>query len=607
MNRVIEAINEAGIVSFDLYDTLIYRTVNRPIEILKMARKQYERLYGKLPFEFEAEHSRQEYILYKSGRTFELQDIYHRINGITDEEKKKLYEIEVNTEIDNCFPSRMGMEVYNYAKKCGKHIIITTDMYLPKEVIKQILTNCGYILPDEDIFISSTIGKWKSQNGSLYKYVQRGLGFEPKEFVHLGDNAKNDVLYAKLSGWNSFLINNGRENGLIIKPRFIDKRSKDFAFGYDYFGALTLGYVTWVHEQALKLGIEKLYFFAREGKIYKHIYDLLYKDIDSDYLFVSRKALKTPLFANNKNMMDLLDFAHATKMDSIEDYLHVLGLNDNVELKNKIVKEGYELNSKILQYKGDNHFFQIIYPYIKNNSDIQSRNIGKYLKSKFGKEKKIGVVDIGWSGSMQYSFEKNCNRIGINNITYGFFFGQLPAIKEYLDTGMRNTPYLFSYTDTEAAEAFKSGTQLLEAVYFANHGTTVGYNEVGEPELADTGIDETVANRLLDIQDGIVQFAKDFGTIQTKYHFIQSKTVRNKTVAFLKNPRRKIIELVGDLKVYDIYSVQLVQKISDFSISSLKDGLRDSAWKNAFVREYINLPSTYWLYQCIRHVAKKFL
>ena len=188
---------------------------------------------------------------------------------------------------------------------------------------------------------------------------------------------------------------------------------------------------------------------------------------------------------------------------------------------------------------------------------------------------------------MQYSFQQNCKRIGINSTVYGFFIGQLPAIKEYLDKGMINKSYLFDYTDIRAAEAYKSGTQLLEAVYFANHGTTIGYDGEGKPVLADTGINKYVTKRLLEIQDGIVQFAQDFGYTQKKYHFIKSKVVKDKTV--------------------DFYAVQLVKNVSKCSIRSFKDGLSGSAWKNAFIRKNIHLPSTYWLYQCIRHTAKKFL
>ena len=59
-------------------------------------------------------------------------------------------------------------------------------------------------------------------------------------------------------------------------------------------------YVGYVIESAVKLGIQRIYFLARDGYILKSIADVIIKkrelDIDTHYLYVSRYALRNALY-----------------------------------------------------------------------------------------------------------------------------------------------------------------------------------------------------------------------------------------------------------------------------------------------------------------------
>ena len=51
---------------------------------------------------------------------------------------------EIELELRFCKIRDVGKELYTFAYAVGKKIIITSDMYLPMDVIKKILENNGY-------------------------------------------------------------------------------------------------------------------------------------------------------------------------------------------------------------------------------------------------------------------------------------------------------------------------------------------------------------------------------------------------------------------------------------------------------------------------------
>ena len=92
-------------------------------------------------------------------------------------------------EITTCMANEPMVKICQRCMKNGKNVIITTDMYLERETISQILENIGidnYLF----LFISSEIGYTK-QSGNLYKHIISTLNIKPAELFHIGDNRKD--------------------------------------------------------------------------------------------------------------------------------------------------------------------------------------------------------------------------------------------------------------------------------------------------------------------------------------------------------------------------------------------------------------------------------
>ena len=56
---------------------------------------------------------------------------------------EELKNLELKTEYEVCIPNKSIVDLFNECLKNGKKVIITSDMYLPEDIIKDILSHCG--------------------------------------------------------------------------------------------------------------------------------------------------------------------------------------------------------------------------------------------------------------------------------------------------------------------------------------------------------------------------------------------------------------------------------------------------------------------------------
>lgn len=192
------------VISFDLFDTLIFRKVGKPENVFYEVEREYKRISGDADYDgsirIRAERDARRNA---HGQEVSLEDIYTNINRSEVQDIDLIKKIEVETEIDTCEPNEEIADFYRRLVNEGKRIIIVTDMYLEKPVIEKILEKCnlgGY----DRLFISSEAGVSK-RHGELFNYVLSELSIKPDEIVHIGDNPIGDYLIPKAKGWNTFL------------------------------------------------------------------------------------------------------------------------------------------------------------------------------------------------------------------------------------------------------------------------------------------------------------------------------------------------------------------------------------------------------------------
>ncbi len=583
------------IVSFDMYGTLVNRLVQRPRDIFAILERQFIRLYQYPIVNFAEKREKAERKLRRNGIIdLNLEKIYGMMDGLSEEEKQKCMELELQAEYDLSYPNRRGFELYERAYTNGKKIIVITDMYLPEELLKKILKKCG-INNVSKLYVSGCTGTSKAKGGALFRHVQKKEGISEKNILHIGDNLKSDCLYACLNGYKVKFLRNPEEEAYLSK--FVNSNKAvcinyDEWIGYSYFGALSLGYVSWIYQMCRKKNIDKLYFFSREGLFIKKLFDLLYGEkIKTIYLFVSRKSLSIPLVQFCTSYDELINLLCVNPMVSVRRFLSKLSLNEN-RLEDSFRQCHIDLEKPICRIPDKNQFFSIIKTEMEGPSSVQFENIKKYFKESITGSK-IGVVDIGWTGTMQKNFTDILSRGKMPCEVIGFFVGQKKKAGDYIANGMRNYAYLFNYKDKYPQDLITSGEAILEIVFFANHGTTESYDRNG-PVLGNMDLSAETRRHLESVQAGIIKFVMQLKELEKTYHLISRTDVLRQMEQLLRKPEIELAKYIGEWDCFDDRTICMAAERKIFPVHSFIKEFLNAGWRVGFLKRNLKINAPYF-------------
>ena len=184
------------LVSFDIFDTLVFRTVQKPTDLFaQMAREN-----GRLNF-FDLRtgaerRAREEKFSAGGTREVSIRDIYAVLSRDAGMEAEEGIRAELRAEKGCCFANPFLKQVFTLLLQAGKPVLIVSDMYLPGEMMRELLASCGYE-GYEKLYVSCDYGCSKG-DGGLYRLVREE--YPGKRVIHVGDNAQSDVRMALKSG-----------------------------------------------------------------------------------------------------------------------------------------------------------------------------------------------------------------------------------------------------------------------------------------------------------------------------------------------------------------------------------------------------------------------
>lgn len=310
LSKLKNKIDSAKVVSFDIFDTLLIRPYVSPTDLFR-----HLELIEKVPF-FSMARQEAERVAREKNKDLEDITLDHIYNEIDDIYKPlKIKELDLERSVLHSNPEMV--EVFEYAKKCRKIIVIISDMYLPYSFIKDILQKNGYVDYDK-LYISGEIGKTK-HSGSLFEYVLSDLSVSSHDILHIGDNKRADYIRASQAGMRAVLYpkvvsqflkedyrgelfrkesgNNIGASILITMMAWRWQQSRlglvsDDTYwsrlGYMYAGPVSYGYCRFVEKTAGCARINNLLFVARDGYVLQKIFNTFVRPIKSSYLYAPR-------------------------------------------------------------------------------------------------------------------------------------------------------------------------------------------------------------------------------------------------------------------------------------------------------------------------------
>ena len=316
------------VVSFDIFDTLLFRPVFDPKDIFYLVAGKVDEKFGVdfVRLRWDAENKLQK-------RNASINDIYEfikKIGNLSDAVAKEIMEEELKCEYDLLKPREDIKILYHEACRQGKKIIAVSDMYLPSIFLKKILWDNGYDRV-EKIYVSNEC-EYRKDEGKLYDVVLEKEKISAHEMCHIGDNYYSDYRMALDAGITAVYFPAIRDivfsaNTVFSKIWDVKKISKDpytrilmgFAIFYAFpsyedlpeearvygdlkrfvklFLAPLLVYIVFSisnnKEVQKSEKYKRIFFASRDGYLPKKIYDIFAAYVDilpSVYLYAGRRA-----------------------------------------------------------------------------------------------------------------------------------------------------------------------------------------------------------------------------------------------------------------------------------------------------------------------------
>ncbi len=634
-SKIIKILEPYDYVSFDIFDTLILRDVPSPKDVFTiMGEVMAEQRGQRLPH-FTSERISAEKKARKEKHPMEvsMEDIYERID-IPLGDKESVIELEKEVELKVAHKNTQMQDVYNWCLKHGKKIVLISDMYLPKECIEKMLSNCGYEGYSR-LYLSCDCQKRKACKGELFDYALQDLNITPNKIVHIGDHPKSDGRNPGRLGIKSILVRPNihteffRENSLNDKDRFHYHILRSFCanrdagiedyferFGYEVFGPLLAGFCDWLNSQTLEKKAEKIYFFARDGYIVKKAYDILFPntDIKDYYLEVSRRSLRVPQIWVTPDYEDIVGMFSPTSLQNIIVFFDNLGLSFyDYEEKCQAIGINADYTFKRNGMLGNSKLREV-YGFIKedviNNSKAEYAALLAYMNN-YKLHGNIAVVDIGWRGSMQKFLLNVCRQAKIDVDILGLYVGLAKGARDYSkEKNINFKGYVFDCNSNERDQDLRAPfVGLFESLFLAQSGSCKRYffDEKGKVKvelyrneyLQDNGSFTEDANSISKIQNGALKFVEDYKNCVLRQLNISSQVFFANLYNAGVNPDKVLLKKFGDLDFRDggVEKLASPEPLGKYFAKPRKliSDFYNSRWKVGFMKRLFKIPLPYSL------------
>jgi FMN phosphatase YigB (HAD superfamily) len=627
------------IASFDIFDTLLVRLVARPRDLFVIVGEELRQLGLSTidPVEFAtlrvaAESKAREPHAHRET-TFD--EIYAELAKPMRWERSQIVAakaIELAAERKWIRTPEAARRKLARARAEAERIYFLSDMYLPREYLVGLLREAN-LWRDGDELIVSGETKCSKHSGKMFSELRRTLG-EIKSWKHLGDNEHSDV---RMAAQHAIVAEHFRECDLtryelvyaqgevplwrskaaggiryarLSAPESSERHKTIWDVAASVAGPLLFSYVVWVLEEALRRGLQRLYFISRDGQILLEIARRIIArwnlPIDARYLYGSRQAWR-PAAGDSLDEW-FRDWALAigtpTNLRSIFSRLEIPP-DDSALLQNMAWTEPLpnevrfawweaiaktDLGAKIIQQRR------------------RKREIARRYLAQEGllEDAPMAIVDIGWFGAMQRSLDAIL--ADRRQPLIGFYFGMF--IHPPAELG-GDRMFAFWKDQTGLRSLKSSNVAFFERFTVATHGTVRGYREEGDRVVADL---EAIAHEPLlewgaeQLQAGILKATDAFLEVFKRGEFDPQDLfacARRAFELFSEHPSRDEAIVFGKMPVQDqkneISAATLVPDLSEWEIlRALLDYRRRPAgwWREGTLRAR-GSPSL-WLFLTLR-------
>lgn len=607
-------------VSFDIFDTLIKRNVRSAKDVFTILEFRFNKYFDKsLPISSLRKKAEVNANASSPNEDVTLDEIYAEIKQVTDEERKWLRDQEIFLERNLCQKNIRMYDIYDWCVKNGKKVYVISDMYLPRESVRDILSDAGYY--DYSNLYLSNVQKARKATGSLFSIALKNEGLKASEVIHIGDALKGDYLVPKSMGIQAILINRDDSDTKYFNKRVL--KSKDFEIfnnyniinsfvrnnhcrcdsffetvGFEIVGPVLYGYCKWLIMRLKEQEISKVFFLAREGFTLEKAFKIFHpQGIDYHVIRVSRRATALPLLYKVKSLDDVLNSITVTRTNfTVLDMLKSCELEqaDIDKIISIIENEPNDCINDLTAHQKEELFCRA-YPYIKEVSKQQEEYIRGYL-AQFDFNGEIAICDVGWHGTIQNALQ---NIFEESNI-HGYYIGKKEKSRK---EKTKSEAFLFEKDHNRKIRSeVMSAPDLFELFLLSTDGSAKKYakDENGryycvqaEPEQL-----EESAKNIIKLQNAAFEFIKEFKKLDDVIDVQMNPCVCEAAFSTFINPPST--DTVEHLKEFSFLNVESHSVVAQHSLryyilnpcTFITEFLNNGS-KSIFLKSIFKLPLPY--------------
>ena len=431
--------------SFDVFDTLISRKVLHPHGIFYGVREKmiqdggfsyalvqaYPHIRHTAEFNVREFYNKTKTLRNTQAVEISFDEIFHRIAEVyplTEEQKQKLKDWELELELDNVIPVSENIERVKALMARGEEVILISDMYLPADFIKKLIAKADPEVAELPLFLSNDYGVQKTTQllfFEVYKSFRPYYDFE--KWIHTGDNPNadfnqpdkfkisvrrvekpefNDIqesIVEKVGTYDAFKV-------AALQARMIDRNYWDKDdFVVSFVSLCFVPYIDWVLRDAERRGYETLYFVSRDGYHLKRIADEIISsrglNFKTKYIYGSRRLWRIPSYIDEIDPGFWEAYGNFNDVQSKDKLLKAMDISEekfseifpyiDPETINYLDKE--EMNSLVDIFRNSADYRS----YLLNKAAEEREIVDAYFEQEIDKSESFAVVEYWGRGYNQ--------------------------------------------------------------------------------------------------------------------------------------------------------------------------------------------------------------
>lgn len=546
------------LISFDFFDTLVLRMAAEPVNVfIEVGRRLAEAGLLKLPVtphefmklrEIGERNARKAATKIGEASEVTLAQIYAQMGQVVSDPVRAAA-IEVQTEQDWCCLNPSMWSLLCDAKARGYRVAVVSDTYFSAEDLRGILRVNGADPGIIDLVLASSehgFGKW---NSGLFRLALAELNLQPEQVLHIGDNDVSDyrnptqlgmraLCYYRVTPYTHEVFHRERQVSMPRQEttasanalRVLAQRlmvGEGGAEGYFRDGAFLLGpvltgYADWCVQQFQARGVTRVLAFMREGML---LAELIRRAAQAQGV-----SLEVMPYYTSRQATNLASLGEAT----LENLLPRMARRTTPKVKDVLkgfglTREEMTLDDALLDRRMDSQVRQSVLEFlgreevratIEGHSAARRDAAMAYTRPFIGDAEKIGIVDLGWGGTIQANLVRILRLAGCNAQVIGCYLATGSRACELVLDGSEVHAYLgnLGAGDDLLGPLFRS-PEFLEQAVNACTGSTLGYalQDDGSaiPVQEDYNVDPWEVERRQRLQAGLFAYQDLWLAIRT--------------------------------------------------------------------------------------------